>query len=195
GPNEVGYIGQLKELYGAYGVSMPAVVPRISATLVEHRVARVAERYDWHGADLFMGARALEQKAGTRANRDLLREVGGIQRDVEGHLRALEPEVSRIERGLVDAGRKTAGKIRRELEAFQRRIVTAQRQGDEVGRAQIEKLVNHVTPEGGLQERVYSPAYYFSMFGLSLAEVLIESLDPFAFAHQVAWLDGSGATA
>jgi uncharacterized protein YllA (UPF0747 family) len=188
GPNESAYVGQLTELYRAYALPMPAVVPRISATLVEPRVARVAQKFGFERADLLRSASELEARVASRTSQSLLDEIARTGDDVAARLKALEPELGRIETPLVDAARKTSDKARLALEAFARRVVDAKRQADETARTQIAKLVNHLTPLGGLQERAYTPAYYLAMFGPSLFDELLEALDARTAGHQLVWL-------
>ncbi len=185
GPNEVGYIGQLKELYSAFGMSMPTIVPRMSATLVEQRVGRSAERMGLSGADLFRGEAALAERIASRNSRFVIDEVGRASQELESRLRAIEPELERIEKPLIDSARKAAGKSRLVLEALQRKIVDAQKQADEVGRAHARKIATHLTPGGVLQERIVTPLYYLAMIGPTLIDELLASLDPTAFEHQV----------
>ena len=44
GPGEAAYYAQLTPVYAAFGVPMPAIVPRISLTLVEPGVRKVLDR-------------------------------------------------------------------------------------------------------------------------------------------------------
>ena len=46
GPSELVYLGQLKEVYEHFGLPMPLVYPRASATLVDSAAARFLTRYD-----------------------------------------------------------------------------------------------------------------------------------------------------
>jgi uncharacterized protein YllA (UPF0747 family) len=188
GPNEVGYISQLRELYDAFGVPMPAIVPRISATLIEPRVARSADKLGLTTLDLFSGEEELLRRSTARHSRGVVDEIERASQEIESRLRGLEAELERIEKPLVDASRKAASKARLVLEALQRRIIDTKSQVDDVGRAHARKVATHVTPGGVLQERVFSPAYYLSMFGPERVGDLLEALDPTAFEHQVAWL-------
>jgi uncharacterized protein YllA (UPF0747 family) len=46
GPNELAYLGQLRHVYEHFGIPMPLVVPRASATVLDSAAARFLEKYD-----------------------------------------------------------------------------------------------------------------------------------------------------
>src|SRR4029078_12139452 len=48
GPNELAYLGQLRGVYAHFGVPMPLMFPRASATLVDSTTARVLHKYKKH---------------------------------------------------------------------------------------------------------------------------------------------------
>ena len=46
GPNELAYLGQLREVYEHFGLPMPLMYPRATATLVDSAAVRFINRYD-----------------------------------------------------------------------------------------------------------------------------------------------------
>ena len=46
GPNELAYLGQLREVYAQFGVPMPLMYPRASATVLDSAGARFLEKHD-----------------------------------------------------------------------------------------------------------------------------------------------------
>ena len=46
GPSELAYLGQLRGVYEHFGVPMPLMYPRATATLVDSAAARFLARYD-----------------------------------------------------------------------------------------------------------------------------------------------------
>ena len=46
GPSELAYLGQLREVYNSFGVPMPLMYPRATATLVDSATARFLASYD-----------------------------------------------------------------------------------------------------------------------------------------------------
>ena len=55
GPAEVAYFAQAAAVYETLGKPMPPIFPRISATVIEPRVARIKEKYALELEDVFRG--------------------------------------------------------------------------------------------------------------------------------------------
>ena len=83
------------------------------------------------------------------------------------------------------ARERTTGKIREAVEALAARIRQEQSRQESTGRGQMAKLLAHVRPNGRLQERVFTPFYYASLYGPTFFTKLFPSLDPFIFSHQL----------
>ncbi len=183
GPSEVGYQAELGEAYRAFGIEPPVILPRVTATLVEPKIARVMEKFGLKAADLFGDEASLaariphESPDAARAIRALGERWERELEEAAGELRSA-PSVER-------AREKTAAKVREALEAFSVRVEEELKRSDLTGRGQRAKLLAHVRPGGKLQERVFTPFYYMSLFGPDLIARLLTTLDPFIFAHQV----------
>src|SRR6185437_14354199 len=67
GPAEIAYFAQSEVLYKRILGRATAVLPRLSATLVEQKIATVMERHEVHLADALTSADALAQRLGARA--------------------------------------------------------------------------------------------------------------------------------
>lgn len=187
GPNECAYILQLSELYREFELPGPALVPRITATLVEPRVARAAEKLGLAGGDLLRPEAELQALAAERRSPGLMTELDRIEADVRSRLDGLEPGLSGIDKALPDLSRKTAEKMAGHLAAFRERIVEARRRAEGVEGGQIRRVAWNVTPFGGLQERTFTPWYYLAKHGSALASALLGGLNPFADGHQIVW--------
>lgn len=182
GPNELAYIAQLRELYEAFGRTGPVVAPRISATLIDPKAARLAEALGAKGAQLVAGEAALK-RASVRSN--LVTEVDALSEDLRRRLEAIEADPSGPVR---DATRKTREKLKTVLAAYRERVLKSGEEADGVGAERARKLAAHLTPDGKLQERVLSVWYFRAVAGPDLVQKLMSELDPFAADHQIAWL-------
>ena len=181
GPNELAYLSQLRELYEAFGRTGPVVAPRLSATLVDPKAARLAEALGLTGAQLLAGEAAFRRGA-VRSN--VLSEVDAMTEDLRRRLEALEAGGGPIR----DATRKTREKIRAILAAYRERVLASGEEADGVGVERARKLAAHLTPEGKLQERLMSVWYFRAIAGPDLIQKLTDALDPFSPDHQLAWL-------
>jgi uncharacterized protein YllA (UPF0747 family) len=182
GPNEIAYLAQLRELYDAFGRPGPVVAPRLTATLIEPRAARIADALGVSGAGLLAGEAAIRRSA-VRSN--LVAEVDAMTDDLRRRLESIEAGPDGPVR---DATRKTREKLRTILAAYRERVVTSAEEADGVGTERARKLAAHLTPEGKLQERVMSVWPYRAVAGPDLVPALLRDLDPFSPDHQLAWL-------
>jgi uncharacterized protein YllA (UPF0747 family) len=182
GPNEAAYLAQLRELYEAFGRTGPVVAPRITATLVDPRAARLAEALGATGAALLAGESFLRRSA---VRSDLIEEVDALATELKQRLEAMESRAGGPAR---DATRKTREKLGPILAAYRERLAKAGEEADGVGAERARKLAAHLTPEGKLQERVLSFWYFRSVAGPGLLSTLLSDLDPFCPDHQIAWL-------
>ncbi len=183
GPSEIGYQAALLPAYRALGVLPPVVFPRVTATLLEPKIARVREKALLSAADLFLeesvlAPRFMGQEEDVadeleKLSERMLGEVGDVMRKL--------PHGQSLER----PQEKTRLKVREALEALATRVREEQARQDSTGRGLLAKLLLHVRPDGKLQERVTTPLYYAALFGPTFFPKLLNALDPFVFSHQV----------
>jgi uncharacterized protein YllA (UPF0747 family) len=183
GPSEIGYQAELLPAYRAFGIEPPIVFPRVTATLLEPKIWKIRERVGL-AADRLFGSEAdlgpvfLRQEEDVAGELEklpdrLMSEVGELMRKVQG-----APSMSK-------AQDKTAIKVREALEALASRVRDEQSRQDTTGRGLLSKLMVHLRPQGKMQERVFTPLYYASLFGPTFFQKLLMTLDPFVFSHQV----------
>ncbi|MBI4565061.1 MAG: bacillithiol biosynthesis BshC [Planctomycetes bacterium] len=188
GPNEVAYIAQLAELYEAFGVTAPAVAPRISATLLEPRVARAASDAGLDPRDLLLGEAELLRRRAAHSHGQILAAAEDMSRETADRFARLAARLDAMGGTPRSLARKTEAKIGSVLEAFRRRLEESLRAIDGVAAGRIRRVSGHVTPEGRLQERMFPIWYYLAIAGPSAAGRLLASLDPRAEGHAIVWL-------
>jgi uncharacterized protein YllA (UPF0747 family) len=182
GPSEVGYQAELLPAYRAFGIEPPIVFPRVTATLLEPKIAKVRERVGLSAERLFepeasLGPLFVRQEEDVAGELEklpdrLMSEVGELMKRLPGA-------------SMSKAHEKTAHKVREAIEALAARVRDEQSRQDTTGRGLLSKLLTHVRPGGKLQERTFTPLYYASLFGPSFFPKLLGTLDPFVFSHQI----------
>jgi len=171
GPSETAYWAELPPLFRWAGVSLPAVRPRPSWTLVEAKVGKVLEKVGAEPAAFADRGRSLSERVteeglpeGVRsALAEARRSVGAAFGRLE---EAVEEELPGV-RGSVGSARHGAFGALDDLEKSVRDRVR-ERQG--IVLDQIEKAARHLYPAGEPQERVVSPFYYLARYGSSFLE-------------------------
>jgi len=190
GPAEIGYLIELRALRAAWGIPEPALVPRLTATLLP------AAQWD-----------AIE-RAGLEAHRWLLApaaalEDAGAARTAAGR-GALDREFERWPAQLETWGIKAAaqGKVLKRLRAAQEEIAVALRDNGRDGLLNdlpaLRGLETWVRPRGRAQERVLGALWVRTILGdttraalLALAEAHLETLEAHRAEHFVGVYEGT----
>ena len=171
GPGEAAYWAQLEPLFEAHGVAMPAVVPRLSVTVLERKVAKVLDKFSLSVEAL---SRPFHEIAGEvareeipegvqRALGELRGAVGRGTAELEKEARAVDPTL----KGPVQHVRSVAFDALGEAE---KKIVAAVKRESEITLQQIEKARLHLFPADAPQERVLNVFYYLARYGASFLE-------------------------
>jgi bacillithiol biosynthesis cysteine-adding enzyme BshC len=186
GPNELAYLGQLKPVYAHFGVPMPLMVPRASATLIDSAGVRFLAR---HGVALG----ALHAQDESLLNRLLEAALpGGVDAAyqaaaaaIDGPMQALVQAVPAIDPTLEGAARSVAGKIHHELQALHTKIIHAAKRRDETLRRQFARTRSQAFPNGYAQERTIGFVSFLNRYGPGLVDHLVRELPLDAGAHWV----------
>ena len=179
GPRERAYLGQLREVYAHFGVPMPLVVPRATATLLDSAAARFLQRYGLpldalQAQDESVLNRLLEAQLPPEvesAFQDAHDCIGRKMQALIGALPALDPT-------LEGAARSTLGKIEHDLRTLHTKIIQAAKRRDETLRRQFVRTRALTFPHGHLQERTLGFLYFLNRYGPALVAVLDRHLTP-----------------
>ncbi len=171
GPGETAYWAQLAPLFAGHGVAMPAVVPRISVTVVESKVGKVLEKFSLSMETL---QRPFHEVAGDLARDEVPEAVqkalGQLRGAIGQGTAALEKEVKAVDPTLKGPVQHVRGSAFEALAEAERKIVQAVKRENEIALQQIEKARLHLFPDGAPQERVLNPFYYLTRYGPAFLE-------------------------
>ena len=156
GPNELAYLGQLRRVYDAFGIPMPLIQQRATATLLDSNAVRFLTRYDV----AFESLRAQDEAALNAAARSAA-PAGG--RSLTGRSRCARSrnawsgwrrEVAQIDPTLEGAARSTLSRMQDDLKKLHGKIIQAAKRKDETLRRQFQHAQAQAFPGGEPQERV-----------------------------------------
>ncbi len=186
GPGEIAYFAQLKGVYQHFGVEMPPLFPRGSATILEHRVAKLMEKYQLSIEDAFIDFEAVMKKALAAVSPENIpgefeRVSTEIRDSVEG-LRKLIVRVDPTVEGTMDS---TISRMLHQLEHLQEKTTTAYRRKNEQVLQQTKKFQQSIFPNRDLQERVLNFTYFYNKYGQEFVEFLFRELPSYAKSHKV----------
>ncbi|CCQ98151.1 conserved hypothetical protein [[Clostridium] ultunense Esp] len=166
GPGEISYWGLLREIFHAYHFTMPPIIPRMAATLVERPVQKLYTRYGLRFHDLFLGAE--EALADWLARQDDLGLNGRLEGVKEEMRRLYQPilgQLAGIDEGLARYGEKNLAILLTQVEGLQRRIERFFLTRDREGYRQFIQAKNLLNPNGHPQERVFNLFTYLNRYG------------------------------
>jgi bacillithiol synthase len=178
GPAEIAYYGQMKPLYELFGMKMPYIAARMSATLVEPAVQRSLAELPFDFPDYARRLEDLEQH--------YLRKHGNPELD--GHFESWKSRVDHLTSemtdtiGIDDPGlQKHALAITREygksIDKLKKKMVNVLRQKEQVQVNRIHKVKHALFPDDHLQEREISFIYYMNKFGTDIWDRILGQLE------------------
>jgi bacillithiol biosynthesis cysteine-adding enzyme BshC len=183
GPSELAYLGQLRGVYEHFGVPMPLMFPRASATLVDSAALRFLTKY---GVPL----EALQAQDEAALN-DLLKSQipGEIEASFAEAAASIERAMGRVTAAmplldptLEGAARSTQGRMEHDLETLQGKTIQAAKRRNDTLRRQFVRVRTLAFPHGHPQERAIGFVSFLNQYGPALIERLEEEL-PLDLGH------------
>jgi bacillithiol biosynthesis cysteine-adding enzyme BshC len=186
GPNELAYLGQLKPVYAHFGVPMPLMVPRVSATLLDSAGVRFLARHDvalesLHAQDESVLNRLLE----AALPGDVEAALHAAAAALDSPMQALVRAVPAIDPTLEGAARSVAGKISHEIQGLHTKIIHAAKRRDDTLRRQFTRTRSQAFPSGHAQERTIGFVSFLNRYGQGLVDHLVRELPIDPGAHWV----------
>ena len=186
GPGEVAYFAQLKGVYQHFGVEMPPLFPRATATILERRIEKVMEKYQLEFSDAFADFEQVMKKALAAANpENIPGEFEKTAADVKSLIGRLEPLIARVDPTLKGTMDSTVSRIIYLLQHFEEKTTTAYRRKNEQVLQQTKKFQHSIFPNRELQERVLNFTYFYNKYGEEFVELLFRELPAYAKTHKV----------
>src|SRR5215204_3313418 len=177
GPSELAYLGQLRGVYEHFGVPMPLMYPRASASLIDAAAARFLSKYDVPIEDLQpqdeSGLNRLLQAQLPKTVEQALAEAEDAMRRTMQRVIEVMPEVDPT---LAGASRTTLGKMEHDLHALQGKVIQAAKKRDETLRRQFGRAQAQIFPLGHPQERTLGVVFFLNRYGPALIDRLLEEL-------------------
>ncbi len=177
GPNELAYLGQLRQIYAAFDVPMPLMYQRTTATLLDSNAARFLLRHDVQLEQLQAQDEALLNKL---LESQLPPGVDAALQDValllHERMEQLAVGVTQIDATLDGAARSALGRMQDDLKKLHGKIIHAAKRKDETLRRQFHHVQAQAFPGGGPQERTVGFLPFLNKYGPTLIDRLREEL-------------------
>jgi bacillithiol biosynthesis cysteine-adding enzyme BshC len=186
GPSELAYLGQLRDVYEHFGVPMPLVHPRGTATLIDSAAARFLAKYDLPVEDLqARDDSTLNRLLQAQLPKSVEEALGDAGRQVQRVMERVVEVIPEVDPTLAGAARTTLGRMERDLRGLQNKVIQAAKKRDDTLRRQFTRAQAQIFPAGQPQERTLGMVFFLNRYGPALVERLIEELPVEAGYH---WL-------
>lgn len=177
GPSELAYLGQLRGIYEHFGVPMPLMHPRATATLVDSATRRFLTRSgvrldDLQPQDESALNKLLEAQLPAAVEQALADADSSVRRTLE---RVIEV-IPAVDPTLAGAAKTTLGKIEHDLRALHNKVIQAAKKRDETLRRQFVRAQAQVYPLGHPQERTLGAVFFLNRYGPALVDRLLAEL-------------------
>lgn len=183
GPNELAYLGQLRRVYEHFGVPMPLMYPRASATLLDSASFRFLSKYQ-------LALEALQPQDDTTLNALLESLISpAVEQSFASAAEAIEREMSKIAQAIpavdptLEATAKTTGvRMQHDLETLHSKMIQAAKRRNETLRRQFGRARALAFPHGHAQERSIGFVAFLNQYGTALIDRLSGEL-PLDMGH------------
>jgi bacillithiol biosynthesis cysteine-adding enzyme BshC len=183
GPNELAYLGQLHGIYNHFGVPMPLMYPRASATVLDAPSLRFITKYQ-------LPLESLQPQDEAALNALLQAQIpSAIEDSFASAAKAIDTEMATLIRvvpgldpTLEGTARSTLSRMQKDLETLHNKLIQAAKRRNETLRRQFMHARARAFPSGHAQERTIGFVSFLNQYGPAFVERLSESL-PLDFGH------------
>ena len=177
GPNELAYLGQLRAVYERFGVPMPLMYPRASATLVDSAALRFLNKYG-------LPLEALQRQDEAALNELLRSRIPSAVEDafeaasqtIGAQMTQLMTVLPALDPTLEGAAKSTLGRMQHDLQTLHGKMIQAAKRRDDILRRQYIRTRALAFPAGQPQERMIGFISFLNQYGPALVDRLHEEL-------------------
>ncbi|OGU18098.1 MAG: bacillithiol biosynthesis cysteine-adding enzyme BshC [Ignavibacteria bacterium GWB2_35_12] len=177
GPSEIGYSGQIKELYEYFDVPMPAFLPRHSATLIDNHMLRFLEKQKLEPNYFTRKFNEIEKSLkNILFDKEIEKVFEKAREQIKDNYEEIMTVTSKIDATLIRTGASACHKSLANLVWLEKKINSAQKRVNQIIYDKYKQASNYFFPEGTMQERMYSAINYMNVMGEEQFLKLIDDL-------------------
>lgn len=183
GPNELAYLGQLKEVYTDYGIPMPLMYQRATATLADSATLRFLTKYELPLTALrAQDESALNHLLESQLPPTVEHALTAVASLIDERMGDVAAAVPQIDPTLEGAVKSTLGKLQHEVHTLHNKVIQAAKRRDDTLRRQFQRAQALTFPQGHPQEREIGFVWFLNRYGPALVDRLMDEL-PLAMGH------------
>lgn len=177
GPSELAYLGQLRGVYDYFGIPMPLIYPRVSATLIDTAAARFLTRYNVQLDELrSRDESTLNHLLQAQLPPEIEHALKNAEETLQSALQRVIDAMPALDPTLAGAAKTTMGKMEHDLKSLQGKVIQAAKRRDETLRRQFTRAQAQIFPLGHPQERTLTLVYFINRYGPGLVDTLLRTL-------------------
>ena len=177
GPNELAYLAQLRGVYERFGLTMPLMYPRASATIVDAGAFRFLQKYALPLEALQANDEsALNQLLQTQIPAAVEESFAGATEAIDAQMAHLMDALPALDPTLEGAARSTLSRMQHDLSTLHNKMIQAAKRRDETLRRQFTRTRALVFPGGHPQERAIGFLSFLNQYGPALLDRLDQEL-------------------
>jgi len=177
GPSELAYLGQLRGVYEHFGVPMPLIHPRASATLIDSASSRFLSKYRFPLEALQPQDEAgLNELLKTQIPPAVEESFSAAEKAIDAQMASLVAAMPALDPTLEGAARSTLERMQRDLQSLHGKMIQAAKRRDETLRRQFIHARALAFPGGHAQERTIGFLSFLNHYGPALVDRLDEEL-------------------
>ena len=177
GPNELAYLGQLRDVYAHFDVPMPLMYQRATATIVDSATLRFLGKYE-------VALDALQPQDESALNQLLQQQLpptvelalSGASAAVAERMAEVAATVPQIDPTLEGTVQSTLTRMQHDLRTLQNKVIQAAKRRDETLRRQFQHAQALTFPNGHPQEREIGFVWFSNRYGPVLVDRLFDDL-------------------
>ena len=183
GPNELAYLGQLRDVYAHFDVPMPLMYQRATATIADSATIRFLTKYNLPLQALQpQGEAVLNQLLQEQLPPTVEQSLTNVGNEIEQRMAALAAAVPQIDPTLEGTVKSTLGRMQHDLHTLHNKVIQAAKRRDETLRRQFQRAQALTFPNGHPQEREIGFVWFSNRYGPALVDRLLEEL-PLEMGH------------
>ncbi len=173
GPAELSYYAQLKKLYMFFNVEMPIIQSRLSMSILEGKIQKILERFNFSPTDLLGDTTALVTEYVKENNRLASAEFwDNVKLKINDVLDSVKVDIRKSDPASLNAVESISQKIVWQLGKMESKVIQNQRSKEKELSEALEKVKRHLKPKNSLQERKVNIFYYMNKYGFDFFEAL-----------------------
>lgn len=176
GPAEIAYHGQMKKIYEFFGLEMPILIPRLSATIRERKVQRLMAKFPFSLTHYQEDFSSLKKKwLSTLPQQFPEAKLNELKQHIIGQYQSQLMNIISFDQSLEGSIGKTKNEISKAMQLLIKKAKKAHESKFEYELRQLYYLQSYLFPEGPM-ERVLHPIYFMFYYGKNFWQDLLGEL-------------------